>query len=405
MNQRIQRTLIRPVLALTLVCLCCAADRGAPVAVGETRAAMQQIAGALEAVFPLLGSDETFAAPENRATLEAALGRLRDGASGLAQQGRTKDAGFAHLSEALARDVAEIQARFQQDRRDEARFLLGALAEDCVACHSRFPAGADSELGRRLYASADLAALGQGERLQLQVATRQFDAARRGYETLFQSAITSPTQLDLGGFLSDYLALCVRISGDLEGPRVVLDRFLGRPDVPEYLRHLVRTWSDALGSLELESAPEARVARARQNLAEAAQLRRFPADRASLVHDLVASSLLHRAVSADPPPADRAEAYLLLGLAELRIRHSYWLTEPEAYLEAAIRSAPGTDTARDAYTILEEETMAGFTGSSGAALPPEVDEWLAELRELALPSDGAEPNLGFPRRSLSGEPG
>jgi hypothetical protein len=120
-------------------------------------------------------------------------------------------------------------------------------------------------------------------------------------------------------------------------------------------------------------------------LQEAAKVRRFPADRAGLVHDLVASGLLHRAVSAaGRPTADSAEAYYLLGVTELRIGSSQWLTEPEAYLEAAIRTAPGSAPARRAYVVLEESTLLGYTGSGGEGeLPPEVASWLAELRRLA----------------------
>jgi hypothetical protein len=128
------------------------------------------------------------------------------------------------------------------------------------------------------------------------------------------------------------------------------------------------------------------VARAKQVLTDAQAVRRFPADRAGLVHDLVASGLLHRAVTAaGTPGADTAEAYYLLGVTELRIASSSWLTEPEAYLETAIRAAPGGAAARRAYAVLEESTLLGYTGSGGEGeLPPEVAAWLAELRRLAL---------------------
>ena len=127
------------------------------------------------------------------------------------------------------------------------------------------------------------------------------------------------------------------------------------------------------------------VARAKAVLTEAQAVRRFPADRAGLVHDLVASGLLHRAVTAaGKPTPDSAEAYYLLGVTELRIGSSYWLTEPEAYLEAAIRAAPGSAPARRAYVVLEESTLLGYTGSGGEGeLPPEVASWLGELRRLS----------------------
>jgi hypothetical protein len=100
----------------------------------------------------------------------------------------------------------------------------------------------------------------------------------------------------------------------------------------------------------------------------------------------VASGLLHRWVTRlGAPTAASADAYYLLGVTELRIGSTYWLTEPESYLEAAIRAAPGAPVARNAYIVLEEATWLGYTGGgSPDELPPEVAQWLDRLRRLAL---------------------
>jgi hypothetical protein len=107
-------------------------------------------------------------------------------------------------------------------------------------------------------------------------------------------------------------------------------------------------------------------------------------DRRGLVEELLASSQLHRFVtSGDPSPAELAEAYTLLGLVETRVRHSTWLAEAEFYLETAIRSDPGSPWAERAFALLEQETRAGYSGSSGLHLPDDVRVWLDELRRLA----------------------
>jgi hypothetical protein len=351
----------------------------------STQARMADLVEALRVALPLSLDPEQFAAEANRARLGQALRRLRDGATAFSDHARGRDVGFAHLASALARDAHEIQHRFEVGRFDEARFLLGELAGDCVSCHSRLPYRKSSELGRSLWNAVDASALPLDERVRLQVATRQFDLALESYESLLRGAGMAPAQLDLGGYLSDYLAITIRVRGELARARRHLDAFGKRGDVPAYLGELVSTWSDALGQLDVPTPPGEEVARARSVLQAAAELRRFPADRAGLVHDLVASGLLHRAVSAaGKPTTDSAEAYYLLGVTELRIGSSQWLTEPEAYLEAAIRRAPGSPPARRAYVVLEESTLLGYTGSGGEGeLPPEVASWLAELRRLA----------------------
>lgn len=374
----------RAALISAFVSMCLAAPASAEDAQNSaTRARMGEMVEALRIALPLSLRPADFAADANRARLEQAFRRLRDGATALSDHARGKDVGFVHLASALARDAHEIQHRFETGRIDEARFLLGELADDCVNCHARLPYGRDSEMGRTLWNAVDAASLDLDERVRLQVATRQFGPALESYEGLF--AKLPPAQVDLGGYLSDYLAITIRVKEDLPRARRNLEAWPKKSELPTYLSELVTIWVDALGKLDRPTPAGQEVARAKAVLAEAQAVRRFPADRAGLVHDLVASGLLHRAVTAaGKPTPGSAEAYYLLGVTELRIGSSYWLTEPEAYLEAAIRAAPGSTPARRAYVVLEESTLLGYTGSGGEGeLPPEVASWLGELRKLA----------------------
>jgi hypothetical protein len=77
-----------------------------------------------------------------------------------------------------------------------------------------------------------------------------------------------------------------------------------------------------------------------------------------------------------------AEAYYLLGAVETRIGQSFWESPADFYLEMAIRMAPGSDSGRKAYAMLEEETVLGFTGSGGEHLPDEERARLDELHAL-----------------------
>jgi hypothetical protein len=349
-----------------------------------TRARMGELVEALRVALPLSLRPAEFGAPENRARLEQALLKLRDGATALSDHARGKDVGFVHLASALARDAHEIQHRFATGRLEEARFLLGELADDCVNCHARLPYGGDSKLGKSLWQAVDAKSLTPDERVRLQVATRQFEPALETYESLF--ATLPPAQLDLGGYVADYLAIVIRVRDDLPRASRQLAAWRKRGELPAYLDELATAWQAALARYAAPTPRGQEVARAKQVLADAQAVRRFPADRAGLVHDLVASALLHRAVTAAGTPGpETAEAYYLLGVTELRIASSSWLTEPEAYLEAAVRAAPGSPTARRAYAVLEESTLLGYTGSGGEGeLPPEVGAWLGELRRLAL---------------------
>ena len=77
-----------------------------------------------------------------------------------------------------------------------------------------------------------------------------------------------------------------------------------------------------------------------------------------------------------------AEAYYRLGIAESSISRSIWVPETEYFLETAIRIAPQSSHARNAYTFLEQFVLARYTGSAGTSLPDDVWDRLMELRGL-----------------------
>lgn len=359
-------------------------SEGEPAAV-----AMPEIAAALRVALPLSLSAERFGAPENQPALELALSSLRQGAHELESHGRSQDASFAYLSRSLARDAEEIKRRFDEGRLDETRFLLGALVEDCVGCHSRLPSEGDSDLGRSLFDSVDASTLTPLEQARLEVATRQFEAALDRYEGLLLAPEASPTQLDLEGVPADYLTVAIRVREDLPRARKTLVAFGERADLPSYLATLVAQWIAACDALRDAPRAERPLAEADRVLDEAEVLARYGRDRAGLVHQLVASSLLLRYVAAHPEASpDAAHAYFLLGIAEIQSSRSWWLAEAESYLEAAIRTAPGSDWAKRAYVLLEEQTLASYSGSGGVHVPPDVQQRLKELREIAVGRTG-----------------
>jgi len=350
-----------------------------------TGAAMAQIVTALRVALPLSLSGERFAAPENRPALDSSLAALRAGAHSLETHGRSQDASFAFLSRSLARDAEEIKRRFDEGRLDETRFLLGALVEDCVGCHSRLPSEGNSDLGRSLFEAVDASGLTPLEQARFEMASRQFDAALARYEAILVAPEQSPTQLDLEGVLADYLTLAIRVEEDLRRARKGLSAFGARADLPSYLATLVGQWVAACDALGDAAKGDGGLAAAERVLDEGDVLSRYGRDRAGLVHQLVASSLLLRFVAAHPEPTpEAAHAYFLLGVTELRSGRSWWLAEAEGYLEAAIRTAPGSDWAKRAYVLLEEQTLASYSGSGGVHVPPEVRQRLHELRGIAV---------------------
>jgi hypothetical protein len=347
----------------------------------ETETLMSEIVQALRVVVPLSLNGARFSDPANRAAVDDALHALARNAKRLEAHGSGRELGFAYLSDSLARDSLDIRTRFAEGRVDEARFLLRHLTDTCVACHSRLPDDNKHALGKYLTEEQAIAALPREERVQFEVATRQFGRALATYEALFLDRNTSIAELDLSGDLESYLELCLRVQRDPDRAISTLEGLASRKDLSSRLRLHVKAWVEALRSLE--DAPDGDAIEQARKLVKPVLEDSRVSDKSEIVRLIAASGLLHRYVASTAGPPERGgEAYYLLGVIESRIGRSFWASQTEFFLETAIRMGPKERYADDAFALLEEFLVSGYTGSSGTHVPPDIVERLEELDEL-----------------------
>jgi hypothetical protein len=344
---------------------------------------MGEIVKSLHVLLPLSLDNNRFEDPAHRVEIDAALERLARNSQRLEAHGSTHDAGFAFLSESLARDSLDIRKRFAEGRVAETRFLLQQLTETCVACHSRLPNDRPHPLGRRLIENETIAALPPEQRVQLEVAMRQFERALVTYESIFADPATSMLELDLTGHFESYLELCLRVREDPERAISHLQKLAARRDIPRRLRPDLATWIGSLHALRnnLHGPPLERARELIQGHAEPLR----PLDASELVPLIAASGVLHRYIAASSdPPRQLGEAYYLLGVIESRIGRSMWASQTGPLLEAAIRMGPTEPYADRAFDLLEEFLVSGYTGTSGTNIPADVRQRLDDLHELML---------------------
>jgi tetratricopeptide (TPR) repeat protein len=238
--------------------------------------------------------------------------------------------GFAYLSESLARDSLDIRKRFTEGRIDEARFLLRHLTETCVACHSRLPDDREHELGESLTEEQAISALPREERVQFEVATRQFDRALATYESLFSDPNTSIAELDLSGDLENYLELCLRVQGDPDRAISNLEKLALRKDLPSRLEPHLEAWIESLRSLG--DAPDRDTIEQARKLVNPVLEDSRLSGISELVHLIAASGILQRYVASTTDSPERVgEAYYLLGVIESRIGRSFWASQTDFF--------------------------------------------------------------------------
>jgi hypothetical protein len=347
------------------------------------QASMQRLFQTLTTVFPLSLSKTQFQAPENRQTIQIALAGLASQAEHLEHHGQGGSPTFNFLRRSLASDAQEALRRFEQGEYHAAQFTVHQLLENCFACHSKLPPARRSILGARFMESPEISRLSRKEQARLAVATRQFDRALILYEAMLQTTTVSAREIDLMGGFEDYLKVAIRVQNDFVRPIIILQQFLERQDVPAFLRQHINDWLEALRSIASSPPPADVFSHARTLIQDGQRRNRFPADRRGLVHFVVASGMLHRYLDSDLVDQQRmAEAYYLLGITESYISRSLWHDETEFFLETAVRVAPSTPLAREAFAFLEDYVMTRYTGSAGLQLPTDVQQHLTELRQL-----------------------
>jgi hypothetical protein len=349
----------------------------------QTRRIMREVFGAVRRVLPLSLDQKKFADPAHRAEIEESLATLSRNASRLSRHGAGHGSSFEFLSRSLAREAAEIERRYAAGRIAEAQFELHAFTENCVACHSRLPDPVDSRLSSRFMDEQEIAALPLPERANLAMATRQFERALAAQEGMLSAPEFDVGSIDLVGYLDDYIEVNVRVKRDLERPARTIAAFAKRGDLRPGLRGELEHWVTDLRAYASRAPVEGLEAgRALARETEAASA--GGNEHALLVRFEIASGALLRYVASLPDGDPReAEAYYWLGVIESRVGRSFWLSQTEPYLEAAIRVAPGSPIAQQAYARLEDFVVGGYTGSSGEHVPADVKSWLAELKTLS----------------------
>jgi hypothetical protein len=344
---------------------------------------MQPIFEAVRFLFPLSLQEERFRDPELRDRILASLELLESSSGDLANHGQERGASFAFLSRSLSIDVRDVNQRYEEGHVREARFLVQQLVETCVACHSRLPSEQSSGLSSQFASELKEADLPLDQRAKLEYATRQFDRAVVTYEELLASPDFSPTTLDLMGHIDDYLELSIRVRGEYERPALTLESFGRRDEISPALAGEVKHWIRSLRELEKRKPAPDPLEEARLLMADAGDTQRFRDERDALVYYLQAGSVLHRYLEGQPTNRDDlATAYYMLGTIETRVGQSFWLSQAEVFLESAIRTAPSSDVAERSYDLLEEFLVAGYTGSGGVQVPPDIQAKLDELRRI-----------------------
>lgn len=321
-----------------------------------------------------------FEDPANREEIKNALRALVSNTRALEEHASSLDPSFDYLKHSLAVDARDALVRYYNGQYMGSRFVLGQITQNCVTCHTKQPTERQVDIGKKFIESVEISDLQPELRVNLEIATRQFDRAMATFEQMFADANMSSQTLAMTGAFESYLRLCVGVEGDRARAIATLEKYRQRSDLPMYLPPVIDDWIATLNALPPETPDGAELETARQWIREAQAKREFPGDRRGLVEFIESASLLHKFLSTNPTDDEAvAETYYLLGLTEAFVSRSYWLSETGYLLAQAIHRAPKSAIARQAYEFLEQYMISGHA-ITARGVPEELKTDLEALR-------------------------
>lgn len=351
----------------------------------DTKGIMHGIFADVQEVLPLSLDPRKFSDAANRPLITKHLKHMADNAAVLRDHvAHDRDESIAILADRLHGDAKRTYVWYSQGRFDEAQFYLHNMVENCISCHSKLPAERNFPGAAGMFQKVAIKDLGIAEQAWLQVASRQFDDALNNYEKMLrESDLEFEHVLGMSTF-TEYLKLAIRVKGDFKRPRALLKELSQRKNnnatSKKMLENLLKsidiaekTAKERIGSLE----------KGRILIRKGETDAKFPADRENVVYQVTGSAFLNQFIDEKPKNKNQlAEAYYLLGKAEMAIGRSFWISETETFYELAIRSAPKSSWAKKALTEYKDYMKVEFSGSGGTFMPEDVKERIKTLENL-----------------------
>jgi len=349
---------------------------------GATQATMRGIFTALTSAYSYSLDMEFFEDRHNRDTVVGSLEALVANTSALEEHGGGLDPSFDYLRRFLAGDAEEALKRYQERQYLGSQFMLNKLMENCATCHTRLPSDQAFGTGAQFLKEANVSSMAPVDRVNIEIAARQFDRALSTYEEIFALPTMTEQGLRLIGAFEGYLKIAVGVRNDTARPSRALEKFLQRNDVTPGLREEIRGWIGDLAALDLKAGTASPLETARRLVGDATVAKKPPSSRPELVRMVAANTLLHRHLQTlSSYDAEASEVYYLLAVTESRVTRSYWIAETDFLLEKAVRSAPKSDYARKALSLLTDRvTGATPVGAYEGSAAPKID--IEELRKL-----------------------
>ena len=350
----------------------------------ETNQLMSQMLTELSTLKTFFVSQEKFLDPKNSVVIAAHLKEFARLAKEVRHNPELTKENFKFSGQVLDEHISEVERIFQAGNKSFARWQLASTVSVCMSCHTQVPSNNRAFIDfqdYKMFASA----FDQAEFL---FATRAFDQAFFLYDLVIDGYPANKMSLEqVEGSLDRQLAYFSRIKRSPKEAMAKLKLHQKNKELPGFLKANIKTWLTQFENWDKQVTPDPKKASEKEILAFAKKIietkwtdSAIKADNPDLIPYLRVSGILYEFLYLHPHTTATPDILYWLAVCERSIGDNFFYSLADLYLKECVLKYPTSPIAVSCYKQYEMETIAGYTGSAGTFLPPEVRTELNQMK-------------------------
>lgn len=331
-----------------------------------------------------LVSEKEFRDPKNQVAIASHLKELVKEVKATRHSAMLNQENFKFSRHVLDQHVIDTERVFNQGDKSYARWMMNSTLNICMECHTQtrtenYPFKALQDVtGFR----SDF------DRAEFLFAIRDFEKANPIYERLIEKYPKSSIDvLSLETALKRQVAYYARVKRDLPAGRALLKGFLKNKNLPKVLQANIKVWMAEFQRWEKLKLPDPVkattpeiLAFAEKNLKVEPPPERLLSSDPRLISDLVISGILFEHLKTHLQADQTADLLYWIAVCDREVNNTFFYSLADLYLRECMTKYPEKPIAAKCFTEYENNTILGYTGSSGTHVPPEVREDLRQLK-------------------------
>ncbi len=350
-----------------------------------TKEIMHQFLAQLGELKKFLVSKDKFTDPKNTMEISSRLKEFAEVAKKTQHDPMLNQENFKFSRQILEEHIVDTERVFRLGNKAYARWQLNSTISLCMSCHSQMPASNrtfEDFQSLKIFSS-------EFDQAEFLFATRKFDQAFNLYNQIVSGFPKNNARIEqVESSLEREVAYFSRIRRDPTAAIAQMKKHQKAKELPEHLQRNISAWISQFTAWSKQKPFDAKAATEKQIIDFAKQnieLKSTTTSNASnpnLVNYLRVSGILFEYLQSHPLSKATPEVLYWLSICERSISSNFFYSLADLYLRECIVRYPGDAIAKKCFKEYEEETILGYTGSSGTNVPGEVRRDLNSLKKL-----------------------